>query len=986
MNSTKISMSMNLNTLEDDYSETRSIKEHAEEQAPLIEAQTSTFTFGKNTILSFLGLLISLSFTFVVCLLFYYNTFASWNLLFRCGAILGWIFTLPFIVSMISLLTWNSYFVSKLAKSLRKSTITVQKDVEQGVDFGSSGSFSISNQLNLKKSIKQIVKIVALVLVTIVGAAGIIFLLLASIVWGYILNNSISDRESSLNYSELKEDVIIKRDTSSGLIHIIAKNDEDLFFAQGVVAAQERLWQLEFNKRIGRGTLSEIIGNVDQVTSIDKLIRTLGFYRSAQNDWPTISNTDPMTKMMIEQFVKGINSYVQSKHVQKPLEALLFGVKFDEWRPEDVFTWIKLMSWDLSPNAAYEINRFKLLLNGETLERVKKLIPFFDINEDSPTVLSRKDLGIDHLTPEEIKAIEDRLRNEDGTYVPQPNYQQDLSKKSISERISFFSSDGRASNNWVIGPNLTYTKKPLLCNDPHLKLTSPSIWYLVHIHSPTFDAVGAALPSVPGVVIGRNKDISWGVTNSFADVQDLFVIDEIDENHYLHPSCPDNSCPYNFIEERIKVKGGDDIVLKIKDTIYGPAINDIYNIKYNKPIAFWWTTLRLNDTTIISFTHLLKSQNWEDFKAAMKFYVSPAQNFIYADNEGNIGYIMPGKIPVRKVGHTGRFPVAGNGQWDYIPTKENPTGDFIPFDKLPQVYNPSKGYVVSANFRIPPLGYEYVIAFDHATPYRAARIVQLVEQNAYNHTVETMKAIQMDTLSLLYKKFQFMWNDTEILALLSSEYHSYWNILTKWDGNENWGSQPATLFEGFLKNLEKLPMKKYGYKVNYGTYQWLISALQDPIVDPACEEYRSCRRFAVKSFIDTVDTIKGMKGGEIPMWGVDVHDTNFGHALFDSTPLKCIASRTIRNIGGTMTVNVNDNNGLPNFVSTEGVSYRQIVSWDNVDENSLFINGPGQSGNMFEGSYDSMLEMWRKGEYIHMTTNSDKIHAQTQRLKSTQSS
>ena len=329
---------------------------------------------------------------------------------------------------------------------------------------------------------------------------------------------------------------------------------------------------------------------------------------------------------------------------------------------------------------------------------------------------------------------------------------------------------------------------------------------------------------------------------------------------------------------------------------------------------------------------------------------------------------MPGRVPIRKRGHSGRFPVAGNGDWDYMPTEKNPDGNFIPFEKLPHVFNPEKGYVVSANNRIPPLGYEYTIAFDHAPSYRADRIAQMVEEFSGNHTSNTMRSIQMDTVSLLFKDLSFLWNDTEIIDLLPAEYHDEWNVLAQWDGNAIWGSQPATLFEGLWARLRKLPNEQLDLTVSYSMVSWLVNALKQHTVDPVCQKYRSCRQYIVQSFVEMVDELRSSDHGNIPMWAVDCHESVFDHSILGKSPLKCLASRSIMNIGATMTVNV-ASIGVEGYYSTEGVSYRQIVDWSNVEE-SRFIAAPGQSGNMLEKNYDNWLEMWRVGDYIPMTTNS----------------
>lgn len=960
--------------------------------------QVKSQPFSKRPMLSFLFLLVTLSLTLLTCLLYYYNVFASWGLLLTCSGFLAIIFTIGFGTSVICLMSWNALFLSQLAKARQKAS-SLKGD---GTPLLSSkeNTHLYTNNTDDKTATKRVIfkvsKIAFFILVTLIGGIGLIGLVSSSLAWWIVRDATMTNRLTPLQYSQLHADVRVERETQSQLIHIFAEKDEDLFFAQGVVAAQERLWQLEFNRRLAQGRLSEIIGDIDQVKDIDKLMRTVQFYAASQKDWKVIQKKDQTTATSLQRFTDGINAYTASSEVQRPIEFSIFGVKTEKWTPADAIAWIKIMSWDLSGNVKDEAKRYQLMLKGISYDRIREMFPFYKITDDIPTITSRKDLGIDDLTPEQIQEIEDRLHDETGSHVPEPATEEAIQNavKSIVHSVNLFTlgpdaqndafSTARASNNWVVGGDMTRSGHPLLANDPHLELNTPSIWYLVHLHSENIDSVGSALPSVPGVIIGRNSHISWGVTNAFTDVQDLFVLDEVDDKHYKHPSCDGGVCEYNFIEETIKVKGGSDIKLSIKESVYGTVVNDVLGLSHAKnPLALWWSSTRLPDTTAICLGGLMKAKNWNQFKKALSHYVAPAQNFIFAD-KNNIGYYVPGTVPNRKRGHSGRFPVPGNGKWDYMSFDKGGKGDFIPFEKMPHVYNPEKGYVVSANNRSPPLGYNYTFGLDHAPHYRAARIIEMVEEYANNHTVETFKTMQMDTFSLLYQDMEFLWNETEILDLLPERYHSEWDKLSQWDGNAIWGSQPATLFEGLFQKMRDLTKIKYDTHSYYLNYQWLLSIFKSHKVDEVCinadDGYKTCRQYVVKAFKDLVDALESHDHGNIPMWAVDCHSTLFAHAVLDASPLKCLASRSIRNIGGTMTVNVNGNNGYPNYLTTMGVSYRQIVDWSNVDENSVFIAAPGQSGNMLEASYDNWLDMWRYGEYIHMRQNTSHVSTDTQRL------
>jgi len=347
---------------------------------------------------------------------------------------------------------------------------------------------------------------------------------------------------------------------------------------------------------------------------------------------------------------------------------------------------------------------------------------------------------------------------------------------------------GKGSNDWVIGGQRTSTGKPILADDPHLGLSAPMLWYLADVQGPTLHAIGASIPGLPGIVIGRNERVAWGVTNVNPDVQDLFV------------EAP--GAPLQSRTEVVRVKGKPDVKLTVQWSAHGPVVarSDEWGDRESRAVTLQWTALEPGDTTFDAFLGLNYARNWTEFRQALGSYVAPSQNFVYADVDGNIGYVAPGRVPVRTPGWDGSLPVPDDSAHRW-------TG-YVPFSQLPQVYNPQDGLVVTANNRVAPDTYRPFLAGSRmwAEPYRAERILQLLNPGHPLSPADVMAA-QLDTFSLVWRDLKPLLLATRPDGALSTQALA---LLRDWDGHETLQSVQASIFEAWLAQLQRMAQDELG--------------------------------------------------------------------------------------------------------------------------------------------------------------------------------
>ena len=735
------------------------------------------------------------------------------------------------------------------------------------------------------------------------GVLAVLAVVAAAFGYYYLKTTTTPRQNGRLPVAGLGATAEIVRD-QHGVIQVKAKSLEDLYFAQGFAHAQERLWQMEFQRRLGAGRLAEVLG--EAALPIDRFMRTLGVYRAAKEAYRALGEE---ARRALDAYIAGVNAYLASGE-PLPLEFRLLGYRPEPFRPEDSLVWAKLMSWELSRNYERELLRFRLLARGLSKERINELMPPYP--EDAPKVLS----GV--------------------SADPYPG-----AARQAEALLAFAPGEGEASNNWVVSPRLVKGGFPLLANDPHLKIQAPSVWILMELVAPGHRVVGASFPGLPGIVIGKNEHIAWGVTNLGADVQDLYVLEER-EGGYLYKG---EVRPFATRTEEIRVKGGKVERLVVRESAYGPVISDVVEVPGGKPVSLRWVSLDPGDTTLEAFLRLQRAKNWPEFVAALRYYVAPSQNFVYADREGNIGYYAPGKIPIRREGHTGAFPVPGTGEWDWR--------GWVPFEELPQVLNPKKGYIVTANNKPTGPDYPYNLGVDWAEPYRARRITELIEGRP-RHDLGSMAEIQLDEKTLLFEEFLPVLRRIEPRG---PEEARWLERLLSWDGVASADSEVAAVFEVWYTELSRLPAPEVGEEF-WDEPRYLKRAMLKG--DPACTARGlTCLDYASEAFGRALERLKT----PVP-WG-QLHVAEFAHAVMKNEPrLAWLFRRRVAKGGDRYTPNV----GLyrpEDFSVKVAPSYRQLIE---VKEGgrALFIHAPGQSGNPLSPHYGDLVALWARGEYLKM--------------------
>ncbi len=562
-----------------------------------------------------------------------------------------------------------------------------------------------------------------------------VILVIVALAGGFVVRRSFPQTRGTVSLVGLDGAATVTRD-DAGVPQIVAGTAHDLFFAQGYVHAQDRFWQMDFWRHIGAGRLSEMFGE-DQVGA-DTFLRTMGWRLVAEREYELMSD-DPHTLEALDAYAEGVNAYLADRSPsQVSLEYAILGLQnpdyvIEPWTPVDTITWTKVMAWDLRSNLDEELDR-ALLAAEFGFSRAEQMYPHY--RADFPVIV---DAG-----PVSAAATEEAL------WPAEPLLEV---KAAIAEIDAIVGQrySGIGSNSWVVSGDRTASGKPLLANDPHLGIQMPSIWYENHLRCETkssacpYDVVGFSFPGAPGVVIGHNDRIAWGFTNEAPDSMDVFIESVEPDGRYLTPDGPRE---FEVRTETIEVAGGEPVKIEIRSTVHGPVISGVYvedddirpsamvEVPQRFTVALWWTALQPG-TTVQALIGLNRATNWEEFREAAGKFEIAAQNMLYADVDGNIGYQATGKVPVRS-GWSGRYPVPG---WDFFGCES-----FVPPADLPSVFNPDSGFIETANqpvTRVRTASAPGYVGADHSSGYRANRITELLD-GLSSATPEDMTAIQLD--------------------------------------------------------------------------------------------------------------------------------------------------------------------------------------------------------------------------------------------------
>jgi penicillin G amidase len=574
------------------------------------------------------------------------------------------------------------------------------------------------------------------------GLVGILIVAVAFVVWWYVYR-PLPHLQGAIALPGLQKEVSVGRD-HWGVPHIRASSVEDMVEAQGYVIAQDRLWQMDLLRRVARGQLSEILGPV--TVAVDKQFRTLGFGRAADRD---VAQLEPAQLAILQAYTRGVNRFIDQHRDRLPLEFSLLKYKPQPWQPSDSLVIVGYMYQTLTSRWEAKLNRAKVT-ERVGWERARDLF-FLDAAMDH-VVVGDPNTPNDGSQRSRVDSNDeddndDEMDSDDGVLkAGAPRLPQEWTLADFPDLTSAIASSVRGylretqheirsslgSNNWVVSGDHTATGKPLLANDTHLDLSIPPIWYEVHLTAPGWNAKGFSLPGGPLIVIGHNDRIAWGFTNNGADVQDLYI-------ETFNPAAPDEYRvngkwqKAQTFDEVVHVKGQPDEHLRVVATRHGPIV-------YREPgkaYALRWTATEPGGLAN-SYMLLGKAQNWEEFRNLMKRVWGPAQNAVYADVKGNIGYILAARVPTRKKGHS-EVPEPGDTD-DYEWT------GYIPFDQLPQALNPDSGLIVTANARVVGPNYKPYLTDHWEEPYRTARIYDLLHDK-HDLRPADMLTVQTDTYS-----------------------------------------------------------------------------------------------------------------------------------------------------------------------------------------------------------------------------------------------
>ena len=711
----------------------------------------------------------------------------------------------------------------------------------------------------------------------------------------------------------LEAPVDVLRD-AHGVPHVFASNRADAYRALGFVHAQDRLFQMDMQRRLAAGRLAEVAGPA--ALASDRFYRTLGLADAAARGAAAL---DPWALGLVRAYAEGINAFLDTRPGPLPPEFLALDYAPDPWTPTDVLAFARLMAWDLGGNWRDERLRRHLAAAGVEKSRIDGL-----------------------LSPD----------------APQgPN---------------------QGSNNWAVGPGRSATGGALLANDPHLALRTPSPFYLAHLEAPGLRAIGGTLPGLPPVILGRNARIAWAFTTTHSDVQDLFV-ERIDPNDPARYLAPGGSRPFAVREERIRVKGASDEVLRVRQTRHGPVLSDLgfLDAGPGEALALAWTGLRTDDRTPQAMLAVAEAEDWQGFVAALADFHSPQQNILYADVDGHIGFIAPGRVPIRAKGD-GRWPVPGEASaYDWK--------GFVPFDALPRSFDPKDALLATANNRIVGDDYPYLLAADWPPDERVRRIVGLLKGKA-RHDVADFGRMQTDTVSLMAREM--------LPSMLASVppgpagRDAALALLRRWDGDMRADRPEPLLFYGWYQALARaVYADEFGpsFPTVLGTRPDFMrqvlsgdpSGWCDDVGTPATE---GCPERLALALDGALSSLGGAWGDDIAAWRWGAaHSVRHAHPLSPVLPAWARGWLDIEYEAGgdafSLDVAAFALDEGTAFEATLGPTYRAVYDMA-APERSRFLQTTGQSGNPLSPHYADFAGSWQRGEGIGMTTDRAVLEAE----------
>jgi len=840
------------------------------------------------------------------------------------------------------------------------------------------------------KVLRVVLTALLLIVVLVVAVAAGLFLL--------ITRSPLPQTSGSIAIAGLDGPVEILRD-EWGVPHIYASTTRDLFFAQGYTQAQDRWWQMEFFRNTGSGTIQELTGKNEGLMGTDIFIRTVGWRRAAERD---IDAYQGESLAQLQAFADGVNAYILNRDsTTLALEYRVLGltgvnIPIKPWTPVDTIVWGKVMAWNLTDSYGSELIRATLYdeLGREMAEGYTPPWPY----GEKPTILAPEDLPISQASLTTTDALGTA---EIASWSPSSLLMAGDVRPGQS--TTHGADVGIGSNNWVSTGAQTASGLPMLANDPHLSIQMPSIWYEIGLHcQPVSDAcpfnvVGFTFSPVPGVIVGHNDRIAWGVTNVGADVQDLYRI-RVNPDNPLQYEWNGTWRDMTVYEETIQFGDGEaPITIQVRETHLGPIINDNRidsdsglpsGFNNEDPLALRWTSFDPG-TIFESVLHLNQASNWEEFRDALRLWDSPSQNFVYADIDGNIGYQTPGNLPIRAADHDGLTPAEG---W----TDAYEWQGYVPFDSLPRIFNPAREFIVTANQAVVPMEYydqltselgdnaNYLLSYDWSYGYRGQRINELMESLA-PHTPESYRVIHGDNKQIVAEEMMPYLNALSFDDPALSETQAW---LAGWDYQAGADSPHAAFFAHFLVSLlRNLYADQLPDGIEASSHQmWpavLLMAEAEHVWwdDAATADVTETRDDILsRAFRQAYDAAVAAQGENRDNWRWgDLHT-----ATFVSNPLGVSGIDIIEGIvnrgpvatgGGSEIVNATGwDVGGGNFEVSSVPSMRMIIDLSSFDS-SQSMHTTGQSGHPYSDLYGNMIDPWRAIEYHPMLWTREAVEA-----------
>lgn len=780
-----------------------------------------------------------------------------------------------------------------------------------------------------------------LLVLLLVLAAGL------GVLAGVYVQRTMPVTQGDLRVQGLRAPITISRD-AHGIPTVQAQHDEDAVFGLGFVHAQDRLWQMATHQRIAAGRLAEAFGPT--ALEQDRFIRALGIRRAAQAQW---ENTRGEVRELLEAYSAGVNAFLSDHLRARPPEFLVLRIQPEPWTPVDTLSWMLMMAWDLGGNWTSEVLRMRLAASLP-LERIESLLPPYPGEQPLPVAdygALYRDLGL------QSDAVTQALTQ--------------LAAGAPPSGV-----EGVGSNNWVVAGSHTASGRPLLANDTHLRLTTPSLWYAARLMSPGLHVAGATIPGLPFIVLGQNRHVAWGFTNTGPDVQDLYLeqIDPADPERYRTPEGWER---FERFEEVIRVRGEPDVRMTTRRTRHGPVISDAAHASLRGlggngyALALRWSALEADNTTLAAALAFNRATDVASFVEATRLYHAPMQNIVMADAQGRIGFVAAGRVPERRPDNDlqGLVPAPGwMARYDWA-------GYLDPL-ATPREFNPVRGWIATANHRIHGPDYPHFLTSEWHLPYRAQRIELLLAEKR-QHSVESLRAIQSDVVSLAARSLLPALRSARPTHALGAQALA---LLRDFDGTMSAHGAAPLIYAAWARSLTRAVFADDVGEALYdslGGNRDFRAGLEGVLArnDASwCDDRRTdlletCQ-MQIDSAMDTALTeLVLLYGDDLSQWRWgDAHVARSQHRPFSRVSwLAPWFEVRVPSGGDTYTVNTGrySTRGSAAYVNEHAATLRAIYDLGDPS-NSGIMHTTGQSGLVFSEHYRSFARRWMEAGLVSL--------------------